>query len=269
MKYKINNRSYAYDIAGEGPPLVLLHGFTGTRQTWEPFISKWKEQHTVIRLDMPGHGQTICPEFPSMNEFCQDLSLLIDDFNYTSVSILGYSLGGRTALQFANLHPDKVDAIILESASPGLTTEEERQQRIKNDHNLAERIETEGLETFVNRWENTPLFGSQKSLPLTVKRNIRNERLSQTAKGLASSLRYMGTGVQDSVWEQLQTIEIPILLLAGSLDVKFVKTNELMNKLLPNSQFKIISDVGHAIHVENPQQFDTVVIDFLNTVTQK
>lgn len=267
MKFEIENRSYAYDLIGEGPPLVLLHGFTGTKKTWDVFLPKWTKEYTVIRIDMPGHGNTVCTKFPNINEFCTDLASLLDYLNYPKVHILGYSMGGRVALQFSKKQQGRINSLILESSSPGLATKSERQGRMSYDSKLIKLLETEGLISFVNKWEKIPLFNSQRKLSFKLKQKIRKERLGQTVDGLVSSLKYMGTGAQSSVWESLIKLNFPILLLVGSLDEKFIKINNVMNKKLLYSQLEVISGAGHAIHVEKPAQFDTVVIEFLNRAT--
>src|SRR5690625_4319625 len=178
--------------------------------------------------------------------------------------MLGYSLGGRTALSFAQYFPNQVKSLILESASPGLKTEAERKTRREQDDKLAEKIKEEGIEAFVNKWENIPLFTSQKNLPKTIQNRIRKERLSQKKTGLGNSLVYMGTGRQPSWWDQLQSLTIPVLLIVGELDVKFVQINQTMHHLLKHSTIQCVPNAGHAVHIEQVEKFDKIIGDFLS-----
>jgi 2-succinyl-6-hydroxy-2,4-cyclohexadiene-1-carboxylate synthase len=263
MYHSIGDANYWYEIHGSGKPLVLLHGFTGSSKTWRAFISNWQNDFQVITIDLPGHGKTHAPYVMTMEEVCADLHLFFSKLVPDSFHLLGYSMGGRTALSYAMLYPENIKSLILESASPGLASEEEREDRRKRDEKLAVCIEKDGMEQFVEFWGNIPLFETQKRLPAEKKASIRQERLSQNSAGLAQSLRTMGTGSQPSWWGKLSDITMPVLLLAGVLDPKFSGINKRMHEHLPNSNLKIIEDAGHAIHVEQPAIFGKMVKEFI------
>jgi 2-succinyl-6-hydroxy-2,4-cyclohexadiene-1-carboxylate synthase len=176
-------------------------------------------------------------------------------------------MGGRLALDIAVHHPTAVRALILESASPGLVDVAERRERRLQDEELAGRIEAEGVERFVNTWEQLPLFASQRHLPADVQAGIRRQRLNNSAAGLARSLRGMGAGVQPSLWAELATIDRPALLIAGALDPKFVTINRQMAVALPEGRLNIIENAGHAVHLEQPARFAEVVEAFLSSVS--
>lgn len=262
----INGVRYNVHIEGNGQPVVLLHGFTGSAMNWEPFFALFKDQFKVIAIDLLGHGKTESPRDASrytMEETVEDLAELFSRLRIEKAILLGYSMGGRVALSFASTYPEQVEAMILESSSPGLQQEEERQQRRKNDAALAQFIEDQGIESFVQRWEDISLFESQKSLPENRKHEIRKQRLTNSSIGLANSLRGMGTGSQPSWWDELHNLDFPILLLVGDKDLKFCKIAEKMHETLPQSKKIKINDAGHTIHVEQPQIFGKIVLDFV------
>ena len=259
----VKDATYHYSVCGEGEPLVLLHGFTGTGNTWETFSEKWSKFFKVIMIDLPGHGKTNVKSPRTMEQFCQDLKLLLDQLKIKKTHLLGYSMGGRAALSFALNYPDYVQSLILESASPGLKTGEERRKRREADALLAEQIMVNGIEGFTYYWENIPLFETQKHLPAHIKKVIRHERLSQLPEGMAESLLYMGTGSQPSWWDKLVEVTIPVLLVVGSLDKKFIRINQEMKKLLPNAELVTVVKSGHAVHVEQVEKFDKIVMEFL------
>lgn len=263
LKMTIDDATYHYDLVGVGETIVLLHGFTGSMQTWEPFIESWRKDFSILRIDLPGHGQTTIPTGRTMKEFADDLKTMLERLKIESCHLLGYSLGGRTALSFAMYYPEMVQSIILESASPGLATMKERVARRVSDAALASRIEREGLADFVDFWEDIALFQTQKKLPEAVQEHIQEERLNQTASGLAMSLRFMGTGRQESWWESLHTIQKPVQLIVGSLDDKFVKINKEMQKLIPKAKLTEIKKAGHNVHVEQAEKFAKIVIEQL------
>lgn len=264
MLFTIEDGTYAYDVVGTGPPIVLLHGFTGTRHTWQSLVEVLRDTHQVITVDLPGHGQTKTCTERSMKQCCNDLQHLITHLGLSEVHLLGYSLGGRTALSFAIYYPEMVTSLILESASPGLEKPKDQEARQKHDHQLAKRLETEGIDAFVNYWEKIPLFETQQTLPQVIKQQIRHERRSQSAHQLACSLRAMGTGAQPSWWKKINDLKMPILLLVGALDAKFVAINHLMAKRMDTSHIHEVENSGHAIHVEQPDKFGKIVKRFLN-----
>ena len=137
-------------------------------------------------------------------------------------------MGGRLALSYAMEYPHRVRKLILESSSPGLKTEEERKNRQIQDHKLAQFILDKGIESFVDYWENIPLFSTQKSLPEAKQQEIRKQRLQNSPTGLANSLKGMGSGAQPSWWDRLSEFEVETLLLTGSLDQKFCSIAEQM-----------------------------------------
>jgi 2-succinyl-6-hydroxy-2,4-cyclohexadiene-1-carboxylate synthase len=267
MNITINGVKYAYDVSGSGEALLLLHGFTGSKETWKPFINGWSKQYKVIAVDIIGHGDTESPGDSSRYDIeyiAKDMIMLLDVLNVDKAHVLGYSMGGRLALTIAYLYSSRVHSLILASTTAGIRTEEERIVRREQDAILAMNIELFGVEEFVNGWECIPLFESHNRLPLEKKEALRAERLNQSPTGLANSLLGMGTGSQSSWWDILYTVDLPVMVLCGEWDSKFcVLANEL-EESLPNAKKIKILQAGHAIHVEQPEKFDTMVMDYLN-----
>lgn len=257
--YTIDETTYAYTENGSGDVVVLLHGFTGSSETWEKFIDKWQRDYQVVTIDLPGHGKTTGDAILSMEKLCHHLQLLFHYLAIEKCSLLGYSMGGRTALSFAMWYPNYIENLILESASPGLSSEEERRNRVAKDHQLADRIQKEGIRNFVDFWENIPLFKTQKSLSLDVQEQLRQERLNQSAEGLAASLVSIGTGEQPSWWDGLEKLKKPVNLIVGEADEKFVQINEQMQEKLPQAKLHLIPKVGHTVHIERPEVFAQII----------
>lgn len=267
MKYVMNGVHYHVDTWGKGFPLLLLHGFTGNSEGWKEFTPFWEGHSKTIALDIIGHGKSGAPSdiaHYQIEECAAVINSLLEEMGIGKIDVLGYSMGGRLALTFAVKYPEKVRTLILESASPGLRTEEERHERRVQDARLADRIRKEGIVNFIDYWENIPLFQSQRNLPDQVRTRIRNQRMANSIGGLANSLNGMGTGSQPSWWEELGNLKMPVLLLTGELDKKFCRIAEEMSKALPNVQWKPVKNAGHAIHVEKPELFGTIVSGFLS-----
>lgn len=266
MKSEIEGVDYHIEILNEDkdPALVFLHGFTGSTKTWHSVAPHFAD-YKIILIDLVGHGKTDSPVNPdrySMELQLRDLEGLFDRLGLQDFALAGYSMGGRVALAYACTFPERLSALLLESASPGLKTEQQRSERRKSDDALSERIISGGIVSFVDGWEKIPLFTTQEKLPATVKVAVREERLAQNPIGLANSLIGMGTGAQHSYWEAISQLKLPVLLLTGSLDSKFTATAEEMVSLMPEADHKEIF-AGHALHVEKPAEFATIVGEYL------
>jgi 2-succinyl-6-hydroxy-2,4-cyclohexadiene-1-carboxylate synthase len=216
--------------------LVLLHGFTGSGANWAEHAARFRAAGLrVLCPDLPGHGSNLpdAPDDYTIESAAAQLAGLLEREENGPVHLLGYSMGGRLALHFALHHPEKVRSLILESASPGLATAEERAARQISDDALADRIEREGVPAFVEFWESLPLWKSQNRLPVAAQVWLHEKRLRNDPFGLAESLRHMGTGVQPSLWERLGELVMPVLLLAGAEDAKFVEITRQMAARIP------------------------------------
>jgi 2-succinyl-6-hydroxy-2,4-cyclohexadiene-1-carboxylate synthase len=255
------------ETAGAGDPLVLLHGFTGSAATWEPHMSELARGFFTVAIDHLGHGQSDAPADPeryAIGFAAEDILSVLDQLHIDRAHVLGYSMGGRVALALAIIAPERLSALILESASPGLPAAEARRERGARDAALAASIERDGVEAFADRWERLPLFASQTQLPDDVRSRLRAQRLRNTPAGLANSLRGLGQGVQAPMHEYLPEVRIPTLVLAGALDPDYCERGREMNRLIPGARLEIVPDAGHAIHLEQPEAFRRLVLEFLD-----
>lgn len=267
MGNKLNGVDYHVEQAGTGFPLLMFHGFTGTSSTWTPFTTSIGLTSRMIMVDLIGHGNSDSPpdhERYDILKVAGDMKRLLDRLGIEKTDLLGYSMGGRLAITFAANYPEMVRKLVLESTTPGLQTAEEREFRRRQDAKLASVILSEGIESFVNYWESIPLFQSQRILPAEIREAIRTQRLQNSPIGLANSLLGMGTGTQPSWWNSLSMFEFETLLLSGERDEKFCKISEEMGDLLPSVKKLSIRNAGHAIHVEEPEKFGTIVSEFLS-----
>lgn len=251
------------EIAGQGLPVVLLHGFTGSTAGWGPTVAALAPEFTVVTVDIVGHGKSDAPdgiEHYRMDRCVDDLVALVRKAGFGRACWLGYSMGARTALQVAVRRPEAVAALILEGGSAGLATEEERAARVASDEALARRIEDEGIEAFVVQWEAISLFSTQSE---ELKTALRPGRLAASEVGLANSLRGMGAGAQEAVHERLGSVRVPALLLAGDRDIKFTGIAGEMARAMPDATMEVIEGAGHAAHLERPDAFHALVLGFL------
>ncbi len=249
-------------------PVVLLHGFTGSKESWLELREALSDSRRVVSIDLPGHGGTQAgseAENYSMGRAVAMVkALMADCLDAPRFSLVGYSMGGRLALAIALDHGSSVEKLVLESASPGIADGAERARRRQSDEELAAFVESEGIEAFVNRWERLPLFDSLAALSPDKRYHMRRVRLRCAPSGLALSLRAMGTGVQPWLGDRLSELAMPTLLVAGALDGKFTRIAREMASLIPHARLGIIEAAGHAPHLEQSGRFNRVVAEFLN-----
>jgi 2-succinyl-6-hydroxy-2,4-cyclohexadiene-1-carboxylate synthase len=262
----IDGVRYHVRLAGSGPAIVLLHGFTGSGASWESLTAMLEREYRVIAVDLLGHGRTDAPHDLlryRVEHAVADLVALIDALGVDDFALLGYSMGGRLALHLALAEPSRVRALILESASPGIAGPDERAARIRADEELADAIEREGIDAFVTRWEALALFASQLNPSLAVRGRLRTQRLANSPTGLANSLRGMGAGVPPALYDRLGELSMPALLIAGALDEKYRRLANTMQARMPHAETAIVPGAGHTVHLEQPAAFDEVVRTFL------
>lgn len=233
------------------PTFLFLHGFLGSHEDWR--MASLTNTFNCLLINLPGHGKSI--QLDSDSYRFKNASELIGDIIKQTPQqrchVIGYSLGGRLALYFALQHPEMVRSLTLLSTSPGLATESERVQRRQDDEKLAQRLETEDIETILRDWYNQPLFTSlannKELLETTIVR-----RKQHDPKEWAKALRGLGVGSQPSLWEMLPTVTVPTLLLTGESDSKFIAIAKKMKEKNERFRIETIANAGHALHVEQP-----------------
>jgi 2-succinyl-6-hydroxy-2,4-cyclohexadiene-1-carboxylate synthase len=233
---------------------VLLHGFTQTSRSWDRYIDLLQPEQSIIRFDAPGHANStsVSADLPTTATMVAEQGSKAD--------YIGYSMGARLALHIASLHPESVRRLVLISGSPGLRSPSERSARVQSDEKLALEILEIGVEKFVAKWLSAPMFAGLISTSADIQDRLRN-----TAEGLASSLRTSGTGSQQSLWDRLSELSMPVLLIVGENDQKFRQINsEMKNLISSQTELVTIQNAGHAVHLEQPDIFQSVVREFLN-----
>jgi len=233
------------------PAVVFLHGFMGSARDWSPVVAVLARTHRCIMVDLPGHGATGAPADESLWRPDACAGAIADILAACGGgAVVGYSLGGRIALQTAIDHPGTVARAVIVSASPGIPDEAGRTARRGDDEHLACELETRGLEPFLDRWYRLPLFASLREHPSFLA--VLERRRENDPRLLARSLRAMGTGAQRSLWDDLPGLRAPLLLLAGERDAKFTALALDAVALCPRGEAVVLRGRGHALVEEDP-----------------
>lgn len=235
--------------SGAGPRVVLLHGFSQTAASWDVVGEPLSIDHEVVSVDLPGHGGSAAERL---------------DLPATAAAVaqvggrgtyIGYSMGGRVALRVALDHPEVVDHLVLISSTAGIRDDDERAKRRASDEGLASTIEREGVATFLEHWMAQPLFAGLVPSEAHIA-----ARLTNTAEGLASSLRLAGTGTMDPPWwDELPTLGergLPVTIVVGGRDAKYRAIADHMAAAIgANAEVIALPGAGHVCHLEAPAAF--------------
>jgi 2-succinyl-6-hydroxy-2,4-cyclohexadiene-1-carboxylate synthase len=229
------------------PGLLLLHGFTGSP---ESFAGLAPPNGDILAPQLYGHRGV--PE-ASPSDFWQEVDRLAALVKNPPVHVLGYSLGARLALGLLVRYAGGFSGATLIGAQAGVKSEAERQQRRQWEEHWCGVLESAGIEAFVAAWEELPLFATQRQLPTEVRQRVRAQRLAHAATGLAASLRATGLARMPSLWPLLNRIKVPVLVMAGQLDEKFVDLGREINELLPSGELRVVPAAGHNLLLERPE----------------
>ena len=263
-------RALRFERRGAGPPLVLLHGFSGSARSMAGVAAALEREYETIAPDLPGHGRSVGAANAGGYRFeeCVDaLATTLVAAGHERAHWLGYSMGARLALACAVRHPERVASLVLLAGRAGIADTAEREARRVADGALATRLETNGIEDFVTEWLAQPLFGTLQRLGPAFMADERRARLANDPRELAASLRALGPAAQPPLFADLPRVQVPVLLVVGALDTRFVTVARDLARRLPRAEVREIADAGHAAHLEQPVAFVAAVREFLRRAT--
>lgn len=238
--------------------LYALHGFTETDESWaETLAGEIPDLRCPL---LPGHGGRPCARDTSLERTAGELAAT---FPAEPVDLLGYSMGGRVAVRLAIDHPTRVRRLILVSCHCGIRDAAEREHRRRRDEALAQVLEEDGIGPFMAWWETQPALRPSQPFSSAVAESVRARRLNQDPLGLAACLRTMGGGAMVSGWDSLSGLRMPVLLISGAADNRYMRIMDEMARLIPASRREIVLKSGHAVHRERPQVVGQMVGAFL------
>ncbi|MEJ2615469.1 MAG: 2-succinyl-6-hydroxy-2,4-cyclohexadiene-1-carboxylate synthase, partial [Ignavibacteriaceae bacterium] len=247
--------------------VLFIHGFTGSSHDWENIIEQLPENFNYYSIDLIGHGNSDSPVIKELynadslvNQLKEFTSQVIND----KFILIGYSMGGRAALSYSVKYPGTIEGLILESSTAGIKDQNERQERIKKDEEIADYLVRHSIGEFIDYWMDMDIFNTQKRFANSKLEEIRNSKLNNNKTGLSNFLRGFGTGKMPPLYDQLKNITAKTLLISGELDEKFSLINNEMVALFPSAEHISIKNSGHNTHLERPEAFVKTVRSFLN-----
>jgi pimeloyl-ACP methyl ester carboxylesterase len=240
-----------YEVHGDGPPLILTHGYLSTSAMWRGQIEALTRRYKLVLWDMRGHGQSDYPEDPAAYSEALtvgDIAALLDEVGARTAIVGGLSLGGYMSLAFYRAHPERASALLIIDTGPGFKKDDAREAWNKRALDTAERLEREGL---------------------AVLQSATRERATashRNATGLARAARGMLTQRDARVIELLPDIKVPSLIVVGADDTPFLAASDYMATKIPGAKKVVIPSAGHAVNIDQPQAFIDAVLPFLDSL---
>ncbi|MEJ5241116.1 MAG: 2-succinyl-6-hydroxy-2,4-cyclohexadiene-1-carboxylate synthase [Anaerolineales bacterium] len=247
------------------PVLVFLHGFLGSKESWEGVARLLADDFYCVLPDLPGHGENRCRlgRWPSLGRWASELATLLERWGWNDVHLVGYSLGGRLALRFAVDFRSRVRTLTLESASPGLSKPSERRARRRLDRERGRELRIGNFDTFLDRWYRQALFGNldereRQQLIMAARRGGGDQ-----PEKMAQIIEALSPGREPSLWECLPALELPVLLIGGGEDAAYRSILGRMADLLPQARLHLVDGAGHNVHAFFPQEVASILRAFL------
>jgi pimeloyl-ACP methyl ester carboxylesterase len=246
------------------PPLLLLHGFTGHARSWDSFAGVMAAKYRVLALDQRGHGESAWADDYSADAMVSDVAAFVGALGLRSYSLLGLSMGGRNAYQFASGRPAGLERLVIVDIGPEIVAA--GSQRISQG--------VQATDVFASPED--ALAAARRANPradeVEHQHRVRNNLMLTTDgrwtyrydRVLRSPNRPLQRPDTDAAWAMLPKINVPTLLVRGELsDVLGADTAERMLREIPDCRFALVPDAGHSIPLENPRGFLEAVQTFL------
>ena len=285
LRMQVHGMPWTVRVTGRGQPVLLLHGFSGSGLSWAG-VAGPGERFRAIVPDLPGHGGTgwaAAEPAPgtgragrpvangpkdagrsraSVERTADDLATILRRLGASRVHVVGYSLGARVALRLAIVHPEVIGRLVLEAPSAGIVDPAARESRVALDTERARLVVEEGIEAFAERWEAEPVLAGEAALPAAARESQRAIRRANTPLGLAASLLYAGQGAMEPLHDRLVEVRAPVLVIVGADDPVRARA-EAVAAAIPGARLATVAGAGHAPHLERPDRFHALVLDFL------
>ena len=247
------------------PPLLLMHGFLSSRAQWLPNLGGMQTFCRPVIAEHFAHGRTSAPEDLadcSLSSLIDQLEKLRAFLELETWTLCGHSMGGAICLNYALIHPERVNAVIFSNAVSAFM-DPNIDDMSRNVDAFAKQIEDGGLEFL----ESTPFHPSRmKNIDLGVREALVADAKNVDPKGIARALR--GTNTHISVRDKIRDLKTPTLLINGVRESSFQPDRSWAEQNVPNLTVVDFEEGGHNVNAELPQRFNDTVAKFLAANTE-
>ncbi len=250
---KLNGIEIDYEVGGEGPAILLTHGFSATGWMWRPQRPAVEARFRLITWDLRGHGQTEAPAEPDRyghDLAVGDMAALLDHVGERRAVIGGLSLGGYLSLRLYATYPQRVRALVICDSGPGYRNPASREAWNDRAERQAEDFERRGLAS---------LEGRSPEMAQAIARHRSAEGLARAARGLLKQF-------DSRVIDLLPSVKVPTLVIVGDRDEAFLAPCRYMADKIPGARLEIIPGAGHASNLDQPERFNRALVDFLDSL---
>src|SRR5215207_2229525 len=255
----VNGARIAYDVAGSGPAVLLLHAGIGDRRMWDAQVPAFAEHFSVIRFDARGFGETRKPDAPFAPY--ADAIALLDHLGFSWAHFIGVSMGSQTAIESAIAAPERVSALVAVAArtgmpvSPALRAGWDRVNELEETGDISGAVEYE-----LRMWVDGPDRGVDAVDP-EMRERVRDMNAALFARDAAAGEELP---LDPPAAERLAEISAPTLILYGDKDVMDVRLAAgPLTATIPGARLAVIPDAAHLPQMEQPELFNEIVLEFL------
>jgi len=256
---RVNGAALYYEIFGRGPTLVFLHAGLADSRMWDREVEYFSGKYSVLRFDARGYGKSDAPVEPYVP--VDDLHELLRYLGIDRACVIGLSMGGTVAIDFAIAHPAVVSCLVIAAGTPGWQPfSDDLAQRVAS---ILEAGQRRGPSAVVDGWLRDPMLAAAKAQPRVIQQL--KMFLTQNARG------FLGTPLMrppDIASPDLANLKIPTLVIVGNRDdPEIVERSQTMTRDIPGARQVIINGAGHMVNLEKPQEFDRVLAQFIDIQT--
>lgn len=246
------------------PLIVIFHGFMENFEDWTFLTHSLKSKYRILFINMPGHGKTESKNFYNLNDILLKLKSFIEIFSHLEIHLIGYSMGGRVALELSKLM--QINSLTLISAGLGLNDQNEKQLRIEKDSQLFNNIFE--IKLFFDQWYENSIFGNFKELSIYPNYILKKTSIAQS-KEWQSGINFFTPGLFSTIEENFNFLEkkkFKLNYICGENDFKY---REQLRKIatlhLSNLDCLIIPNAFHNIHITHPDQLSEAINSLFNS----
>ena len=265
MKLRAGWIEINHELSGEGTCLALIHGFTDNLTMWYNQLPVFSEQLRVLTCDVRGHGETQTPDSDfSMELLADDLHALLETLGIERTCLLGYSMGGRIALQFALEHPEMTAGLVFANSgvmgSDAQPTQEEMAEMAERREQMLELFETGDIEAIADAMTERSVSPGFRDRDPAAFQKYKDVKLQNDPGHYLAIMRAMVQAAADP--PDLRRLECPVLIIAGERDgFMSVDVARSMERAIRNVTVTMLP-TGHAAAIEAPEAFNRAVLDF-------
>jgi pimeloyl-ACP methyl ester carboxylesterase len=264
-RIQVGDLTVSVTDTGDGPPVVLLHGLACGGRMWTHQIRALKERFRVIAYDQRGHGQTDAPAAAtsySAGHLARDLVGVLDALKIERAAIVGFSLGGGSALALAASKPERVSRLVLADVGAGADDPVKIDALARRWGDLIRRGDTDELVCEMLRSELFKWYARRNA-------RRRNHMAALIRATPIDGLRFTLSEVlakRKSLFRAttLTSIRVPTLVMVGEYDYVCSKASRLLAQTIPDASLKVIAHSGHMSPLEQPAAFNAALLEFLN-----